>query len=1236
MTTNLPADDVFTENATAYGYSPNLWLRCRPIPLATINVTAGGNLFRVDHKPGHYTDAYTAGVTGMQTVADSGFVDSSRSMICGLWREDYGTERAIEADFNILYQGGSTPTDGVLGDYHQSVGLWARVNGGTISGAGTRDEFHQDVNGYFFCQSYRTSTSHRYILMRCVAGVLTVIDDLEMTRTYDAGDNVQGEFAPRKLRMEVTGTGATVNIKVIRHAQGSDETIIDFDDTNAARIVAAGRCGLSLHMPGPYAASSSSAPSCLYVKIDDMTVPAVPVELMTDHFGSSRLDRGGYRLTPTDNLSNQGRSMMCGWTGDTQGQDDSTRIHHSQLLSDVDNVGVGDVLPASNAWGWYLSARENPSPVAAQHRSVSVTMQTDSGTAREVGLVGRFLPTGVPFTDYSADSDTDKAAYVVVILYSAAGAFTAELRSYRPGVAHVVMATAAAADPALATITFGVAFTLDFEIQTVDNARIVMRAKIGSTAIIFTPAVSGVSLSGEWIFDDRTVTFKNFVGGEGLFFDTAGGAALAHYVIFDTWTDVALSNVSGLAGTPDNLWPSVEMQSETFGLVGTLEIDHSWPVQEEGRFLQNREILRSGAMTVFPRTRVNRRTWRIQADAITSTQRAALLEFYRAHQGPEQPFNWVTPSGEAVFAKFEGDELAHALLAPGTETVFFVLIEVFADPAQGTFPDVGWDPTSPDNPEASGDVYWKIHREDSHVNETYTIRLSQPAPVGGTTVNYLLGGDAIESTDYSVAAGASPLTIPAGSSTATVTINFLGNTSWHHERLLTLTITPTGSSQINSITEGEEQLRIYIQPDSLMPTGTVTPPIINFDSASSTYSGPGSGGPHDVPVTITPDTGGTDEDVLAYYTVGGTATEGVDYRFSRPLLGDELVDVSAGNTGDLKLAVTGAGAGSGNTVIITLDYEASAGGDMNLHNNTHLNTFEHPAGYLGLHAATGHGEYPFPADSGPHTDGPAAALTAGAAKGLRPLTLFTDPLHTHPDTGGLLTGGYATSQAPAAGFLETSRENEIFCDGPDVLLQFDDYQRFSINVVPPSAGSGLARSRYIRVELYNENTGSEFAVHFDSESTTGGFMPSAVTDSFGLSWGVNSFGEHYGSEGGANNDFGVDVSVSGVTRLWFVYHEPNGTRHATDSHRHTRRIWPSPWSLARYNESGSRMGGNLGGTNAANHWNEGWIFYDPMVERSGTILSGAPGQHWPRHGHFWRPRGNCLQGVTTVTHTVTL
>jgi uncharacterized protein YhjY with autotransporter beta-barrel domain len=91
-----------------------------------------------------------------------------------------------------------------------------------------------------------------------------------------------------------------------------------------------------------------------------------------------------------------------------------------------------------------------------------------------------------------------------------------------------------------------------------------------------------------------------------------------------------------------------------------------------------------------------------------------------------------------------------------------------------------------DVPSASISVAPASVSEDGATNLVYTITLNQANPSAATSVNYTIGGTAANGTDYATIA--SPLVIPAGSTTGTITVNPTADATIEADETVILTL----------------------------------------------------------------------------------------------------------------------------------------------------------------------------------------------------------------------------------------------------------------------------------------------------------------------------------------------------------------------------------------------------------------------------------------------------------------
>ncbi|XWK90520.1 MAG: SBBP repeat-containing protein [Phormidium sp.] len=167
-----------------------------------------------------------------------------------------------------------------------------------------------------------------------------------------------------------------------------------------------------------------------------------------------------------------------------------------------------------------------------------------------------------------------------------------------------------------------------------------------------------------------------------------------------------------------------------------------------------------------------------------------------------------------------------------------------------------------------------LAREQGHVNGTFSITLDTPAPQGGLTVNYSLGGNATNTTDYTLATGTnvtavSPtsFTIAAGQTTATLNVVPVDDSEVEPTEVVQLTLTSSSSYKLGTIT----QAIVPILDDDV--AAPIIPPIITIAAGTN----PSEAGSTDGTFVLTLDKPAPAGGLSINYGVAGTATNNTDY-----------------------------------------------------------------------------------------------------------------------------------------------------------------------------------------------------------------------------------------------------------------------------------------------------------------------------------------------------------------------
>jgi uncharacterized protein YhjY with autotransporter beta-barrel domain len=151
--------------------------------------------------------------------------------------------------------------------------------------------------------------------------------------------------------------------------------------------------------------------------------------------------------------------------------------------------------------------------------------------------------------------------------------------------------------------------------------------------------------------------------------------------------------------------------------------------------------------------------------------------------------------------------------------------------------------------------------EDGAPNLIYTFTLNQANPGSATSINYTIGGTAANGTDY--AAIASPLVIPAGNTTGTVTVNPTADTNIEADETVTLTLAAGSGYTVGVPNAATGTILNDDLPNLVINDVTVNEGNAGITNATFTVSLSAPAGPGGVTFNIT--------------TANGSATAGSDY-----------------------------------------------------------------------------------------------------------------------------------------------------------------------------------------------------------------------------------------------------------------------------------------------------------------------------------------------------------------------
>lgn len=186
--------------------------------------------------------------------------------------------------------------------------------------------------------------------------------------------------------------------------------------------------------------------------------------------------------------------------------------------------------------------------------------------------------------------------------------------------------------------------------------------------------------------------------------------------------------------------------------------------------------------------------------------------------------------------------------------------------------------------------------ELNSTNGTFVVNLNGPAPIGGLTVNYNLGGSATNSADYQLIAGSSissvtdsSFTIAAGASSATLKVASIDDNAIDSGETVEITLTPG-----TDYTLGAENNATLIITDN--------DPVINISASDS----PSELGSTNGTFNITLNAAVSVPVTVKFNTKGSATTFGTDYTFDLAASTNITAIDTANNTFTLTPGVTSA------------------------------------------------------------------------------------------------------------------------------------------------------------------------------------------------------------------------------------------------------------------------------------------------------------------------------------------
>lgn len=554
---------------------------------------------------------------------------------------------AADVDLEVSWQEQSQDSaqlHSAAGARRTLVGVAARLANATVVSSGTADTHHVGGDGYFFGWCFDSSLAvggGKYVLWRVNSGVVTRLADTPTGATTSVGWVASAPWAPRQVRMVVTGSGATVTIACYVYFGVTrpivDTPLLTFADTSGSRLTAAGRVGF-FSSGEDRVGSVWAAPCVNYFQ----AAPSPGDVVLRDEWGRYNLSASA--LYPGgSNAAFSGRDLGSGWFGDA--------LSASGAGTLVVDDGNDRVRIAAGSAGTHTRQRPADDPVS-QSREVVVRFAS-SGSALGTRAAGPAVRVSHP----ASVGLTAQASYDLVLEYNDLNS-TARFAIYR-----TVFSTRVLVAELADAFTTDADRLLALSVQANLAGSAVLRAyESGVQLALVAPAspLPGISLDTFGTVIDATSARVQSGAAEGFYAAVPAGVGRALYV--DSFDDAGLVTT---VLTEDDL-EGIVMPTESAGATGTLALPEGWPVQEISAVGVVRHELDLGNRYASLADATLARAWTVSIPAWTDAEKATFEAFVAAHRGPQVPFSW-TPPGEltASTVRFRALQVGLGLASSG-------------------------------------------------------------------------------------------------------------------------------------------------------------------------------------------------------------------------------------------------------------------------------------------------------------------------------------------------------------------------------------------------------------------------------------------------------------------------------------------------------------------------------------------------------------------------------------------
>lgn len=648
VTSIFPQNDDFTENATPYGDKLASYIRLRP--WSTAGDTATGYPIPVakgDLHAGYFGTAggnvYRPGLQFASFKAQSG-TGTNENFCSLLWRQGYIARTRVTLAFRMLAVTGTVPSTSF-----RWVGVTARNAGGTFDNTAQVQDC-RDNTGYWFILANKVGHAGgdaMWLLLRVNAGATTLLASASTALAAQAvADSLTGTKA-----IELTVDDSAGNPVLTAKYEGV--TVLTFTDTSGSKITAAGRGGFGMCRDRQEAGSVNSAHVAAWWEMFDI---AANGSLVRDSF-----DRVNLQATPTvtDGNAITGRMLTSMWSLDIYGRTTFATGGGQNRLAGQDRI-------QTTTGGLDMFSQIAANDLYTQSRSVVFNLANPAGNPKPTGIYLRAAwnpVTGQCTKGYRARLYQD-------------GIFSRMFVERIDGEATFAILCAKIVTTGWGLV-YGTDYTVKLSIANLggtgpSNGTPSITVYINGTQVTgWTGMPSGVTIGvGGNVLDGQTNAILEG-SGNGLLLDTN-----AFTCQYDTWTDEIISPTD--PGEDDH--DTIDTGDECDGKTGTFTIPFDWPYEITVYRRHNERRYETGHVNRILRSKKDRRTWRISANAITFLERAQLIAFWNQH-GVAIPFDFPDPEKPSVLvcAHFKDDQLGTVLRNPGVNS-FTIEIEELLEP----------------------------------------------------------------------------------------------------------------------------------------------------------------------------------------------------------------------------------------------------------------------------------------------------------------------------------------------------------------------------------------------------------------------------------------------------------------------------------------------------------------------------------------------------------------------------